>query len=183
MLFRGRYPVTGLQAELYSSCKISRWHPGIRRNKMRKITENRLLGFPANIFFLNFLGWWYLVRRPLIGLFYQLRMIYNECGAVGGMRIGRGNRSTRRKPSPVLSCTPKIPHDLTCARNRAAAVGNRRLITWAMAGSHILFNRICSYFKDDFEFNMLDLRDTERRSVYRSLVAEPRRENPLQHKS
>jgi hypothetical protein len=29
-------------------------------------------------------------------------MIYDdECGAVGGMRIGRGNRNTRRKPYPV----------------------------------------------------------------------------------
>jgi hypothetical protein len=26
-------------------------------------------------------------------------MIDDECGAVGGMRIGRGNRSTGRKPS------------------------------------------------------------------------------------
>jgi hypothetical protein len=25
----------------------------------------------------------------------------DEYGAVGGMRIGRGNRSTRRKPAPV----------------------------------------------------------------------------------
>jgi hypothetical protein len=25
----------------------------------------------------------------------------DECGAVGGIRIGRGNRSTRRKPDPV----------------------------------------------------------------------------------
>jgi hypothetical protein len=25
----------------------------------------------------------------------------DECGAVGGIRIGRGNRITRRKPTPV----------------------------------------------------------------------------------
>jgi hypothetical protein len=25
----------------------------------------------------------------------------DECGAIDGMRIGRGNRSTRRKPDPV----------------------------------------------------------------------------------
>jgi hypothetical protein len=29
------------------------------------------------------------------------------------MRIGRGNRSTRRKPSPVPFRPPQIPHDLT----------------------------------------------------------------------
>jgi hypothetical protein len=32
------------------------------------------------------------------------------------MRIGRGNRSTRRKPAPVPLCPPQIPHDLTWAR-------------------------------------------------------------------
>jgi type IV secretory pathway VirB6-like protein len=32
----------------------------------------------------------------------------DECGTVGGMRIGRGNRSTRRKPAPVPLCPPLI---------------------------------------------------------------------------
>jgi hypothetical protein len=51
----------------------------------------------------------------------------DECGAVGGMRIGRGNRSIRRKPALVPHCQPQIPHDLTWGRTRAAAVGSRRL--------------------------------------------------------
>jgi hypothetical protein len=43
------------------------------------------------------------------GLLYQPRMIDDDdYGAVGGMRIGSGNRSTRRKPAPV----PQIPPDL-----------------------------------------------------------------------
>jgi hypothetical protein len=50
-----------------------------------------------------------------------------ECEAVGGMRTGRGNLYTRRKPAPVPLCPPEIPHDLTWARTRAAAVGSRRL--------------------------------------------------------
>jgi hypothetical protein len=29
-----------------------------------------------------------------------------------GMMIGRGNRSTRRKPAPVPICPPQILHDL-----------------------------------------------------------------------
>jgi hypothetical protein len=40
-------------------------------------------------------------------------MIDDDYGAVGGMRIGRGNRSTRRKPAPMPLCPPQIPHDLT----------------------------------------------------------------------
>jgi hypothetical protein len=47
----------------------------------------------------------------------------DECGAVGGMRICTGNRSTRRKPTPVPLCPPQIPYHLI----RAAAVGSRRL--------------------------------------------------------
>jgi hypothetical protein len=30
-------------------------------------------------------------------------------GEIGGM-IGKGNRSTRRKPAPVPLCPPQIPH-------------------------------------------------------------------------
>jgi hypothetical protein len=30
-------------------------------------------------------------------------------GAIGGMKIGRGNRSTRRKPTPALLCPPQNP--------------------------------------------------------------------------
>jgi hypothetical protein len=87
--------------------------------------------------FLRFLevgsDWVHLVRRPLTGLLHQPRMIDDEWGALGGMRIDRGNRSTRRKPVPVIFSPPQIPHDLTCARTRAAAVGSRRLTAWATA--------------------------------------------------
>jgi hypothetical protein len=31
-------------------------------------------------------------------------------GEIGGMMIGKGYRSTRRKPAPVLLCPPKTPH-------------------------------------------------------------------------
>jgi hypothetical protein len=33
-------------------------------------------------------------------------------GEIGGMIIGRGNRSTRRKPAPVPLCPPQAPHAL-----------------------------------------------------------------------
>jgi hypothetical protein len=69
-----------------------------------------------------------------VGLLYQPRMMDDDdYGAVGGLRIGRGNRSTRRKPAPVPLCTPKIPHDLTWDRTRAAAMGSQRLTAWAIA--------------------------------------------------
>jgi hypothetical protein len=46
-------------------------------------------------------------------------------GEIGRM-IGRGTRSTRRKPAPVPLCPPQTPHDFR-TRTRAAAVGNQRL--------------------------------------------------------
>jgi hypothetical protein len=42
-----------------------------------------------------------------IGLLYQHQMIDDgDCGAIGGIRIGRGNRNTQRKPAPVPHCPP-----------------------------------------------------------------------------
>jgi hypothetical protein len=46
-------------------------------------------------------------------------------GEFGGM-IGRGNRSTQRKPAPVPLSPPQTPHAVR-TRTRAAAVGSQRL--------------------------------------------------------
>jgi hypothetical protein len=47
-----------------------------------------------------------------IGLLYQSQVIGDgDCGEIGGVKIGRGNRSTRRKPAPAPRCPPQIPHD------------------------------------------------------------------------
>jgi hypothetical protein len=37
----------------------------------------------------------------------------DKCGVVGGIKIGRENRSIRRKPTTVPLCPPQIPHNLT----------------------------------------------------------------------
>jgi hypothetical protein len=63
-----------------------------------------------------------MVRRPL----YHTRML-DEYGAFGGMRIGRGNRSAERKPTPAPLSPPHIPHHLNWDRVRTVAVGSRRL--------------------------------------------------------
>jgi hypothetical protein len=78
--------------------------------------------------------WVHLVLWTLFGPLYQPRMIDDdECEVVGGMRIGRGNRSTQRKPAPVPLCPQQIPHDLTWARTWVAVVRSRRQTVWAMA--------------------------------------------------
>jgi hypothetical protein len=37
---------------------------------------------------------------------------YYDGGEIGGMMVGRGNRSTRRKPALVPLCPPQTPHAL-----------------------------------------------------------------------
>jgi hypothetical protein len=62
-----------------------------------------------------------------IDLLYQPHMIdYGECGAIGGMKIGRGNRSIRRKPAPAPPCPPQIPYDLTWALTQPPALRSQR---------------------------------------------------------
>jgi hypothetical protein len=76
------------------------------------------------------------------GLFYQPQMIDDgDCGAVGGMKICSGNRSTRRKPAPMLLYVPQIPHDLTRAWTRAAVVGSQRLTAWCVARPGLEVNK------------------------------------------
>jgi hypothetical protein len=54
-----------------------------------------------------------------IGLLYQPRMVDDgDCRAIGGMKIGRGNRSIWRRPAQMPLCPPQIPHDETGARTR-----------------------------------------------------------------
>jgi hypothetical protein len=63
------------------------------------------------IFFFNLSGGT-LGIAATIGLLYQPRKIGDgDCGEIGGMKIGKGNRSTRRKPAPAPICPPQIPHD------------------------------------------------------------------------
>jgi hypothetical protein len=47
-------------------------------------------------------------------------------GEFGGMKIGRGNRRTRREPAPAPLCPPQIPLDQTRDRTRAVAMGSHK---------------------------------------------------------
>jgi hypothetical protein len=59
-----------------------------------------------------------------VGHFWPIVPTPGDCenGEFGGMKIGRGNRSTRRKPTPAPLCQPQIPLDQTRVRIQAAAV-------------------------------------------------------------
>jgi hypothetical protein len=60
------------------------------------------------IFFRSGVGLSPLGTVATSGLLYKPQMIdEGDCGATGGMKIGRGNRSTWRKPAPVPLCHHK----------------------------------------------------------------------------
>jgi hypothetical protein len=70
---------------------------------------HQILTWPFFKFLWVGVSWVHLVRRPVLGLLYQPQMLDDDgCGAVGGMRICRGNRSTWRKPSSVPVYPPQI---------------------------------------------------------------------------
>jgi hypothetical protein len=72
----------------------------------------------------------------LYSTLYTAERSNTPCPHTSGMRIGRRNRSTRKKkPAPVPLRSPQIAYDLTWTRTRAAAVGNRWLTARAITRS------------------------------------------------
>jgi hypothetical protein len=52
-------------------------------------------------FFISGVGLSPLGTVAISGLLYKSQMTdEGDCGAIGGMKIGRGNQSTQRKPAP-----------------------------------------------------------------------------------
>jgi hypothetical protein len=102
------------------------------------VTPNCLVCHSVKIFLV--ISWveWNWVRlacRQIFHLIYLPRMTSDddddERGAVGEMRFGRGNWSTRIKTARIHP--PQIPHYLTWNRIRADVLGRRRLTRWSMA--------------------------------------------------
>jgi hypothetical protein len=83
-------------------------------------------GFWTDSILFRGLGWdrVHCVSRPAVGLLYLSRMT-DEYGTIGGMRIGRRNRSTRRKSAPVPIFPLQVPHGLIWDQRQAATVTNR----------------------------------------------------------
>jgi hypothetical protein len=65
----------------------------------------------------------YLMTLSVLRLHSISDKMINECGAAGGMRTGRGNWGTRRKPVPEPLCPPQIPQDLSWNQTWATTVG------------------------------------------------------------
>jgi hypothetical protein len=141
--------------------KISRsaWSVDLLTALNREQHENRTpRSIMATFIFLIGWDWVHLVLQPLLGLLYQPQMIDDgECGAVGGMRIGRGNRSTRRQYSawqPTAILTEAVVTALrrtastTYARNDSfsqrnwcfgAGKGKHLVLSWSLRFSSLSY--------------------------------------------
>jgi hypothetical protein len=78
-------------------------------------------------------------------------------GEIGGIMIGKGNRSTRRKPAPVPLCPPQAPHAAR-TRTRAAAVGSQRLTAWATARPYVPWLLIIFHYYQNLNILQFPLR-------------------------
>jgi hypothetical protein len=90
-------------------------------------------------------------------------MIDDECGAIGGIGIGKGNQSARRKLVPVPLCPQQIPHDLTWDRISGRRGGkpatNRLRYGRALRLGVVVFEDVCLQqflIKISTEFLVLD---------------------------
>jgi hypothetical protein len=83
-----------------------------------------------------------------VGHFWPIVPAPGDCenGEFGEIKIGRGNRITRRKPTPEPLCPPKIPLEQTRARTQTAVVGSQPLTTWAMARPVCTIPMRCQYW-------------------------------------
>jgi hypothetical protein len=102
----------------------------INRPYIKVTTTNNIL----NLICLNWYSGGWSQLSPL-GTAATNRLIVPAPGDYDGefgAMIGRGNRSTLRKPAPVPLCTPQTPHAVR-TRTRAAALESQRLTAWATA--------------------------------------------------
>jgi hypothetical protein len=61
-------------------------------------------------------------------------------------KIGRRNRSTRRKSAPAPLRSPQIPLDQTRVQTQDAAVGSQQLAAWAMAQPSSSITKVLNLF-------------------------------------
>jgi hypothetical protein len=83
--------------------------------------------YTGRLSFFIFLEVGYLTTMSVFRLHNVDYRMINDHGAADAMRIGKGNRRTRREPTSVPNCSSQIPSSLSWAQTRSAAVGNQQL--------------------------------------------------------
>jgi hypothetical protein len=74
---------------------------------------------------------------PVLRLYSTVDRMIDWSDVVDGMKIGRGRRDTRGQLVAVTVCPPQLLHVLTWDWSWPAALGSRKLTSWAMARPRI----------------------------------------------
>jgi hypothetical protein len=91
----------------FGTCSLENWMKLVLSSVYFEYIHDGL-----HFFFLSGVGLSPLGTAATSGLLYKPQMIdEGDCGAISGIKTGRGNRSTRRKSAPAPLCSPQIPHD------------------------------------------------------------------------
>jgi hypothetical protein len=101
-------------------CDFRRWYPSTSQVILTPPWVIFLIVFKYTLFLPNIsfhptciLNWLFNEAVIVETKYFRVIGFVNECGAVGEMRIGRENRSTRKKPTPVPPRPSQIAHDTT----------------------------------------------------------------------
>jgi hypothetical protein len=95
--------------------------------------------------------WLYWRSRQYQGYILEDKTV-NEYEAIGGVRIGRGNRGSEVKHCPMSLCPPQFSHDQTLVRTPIAVMRSLRMAPGATARALssncflLLFNWIANWF-------------------------------------
>jgi hypothetical protein len=134
---RGKGPSYPLDRRLCGRCGKEKYLCAARnRTLLVRPTELSRLLLAFNFFLIRNVGGGVQTESTKhVGHFWSIVPAPDDCedGEFGGIKIGRGNRSTRRKPAPAPIYPPQMPLDQTRAWTQAAAVGSQRLTAWDMA--------------------------------------------------
>jgi hypothetical protein len=134
-----------VEAPTFSGQSAHRWRWGYQTYAPVVLYPQDDSWFSFCFFFFSFLGWgetestWYVGHYLAYCTSPGLQMMNVEQSVE--WELAGKTEVLGGKPAPMPLCPPQIPHDLTWARTRAAAVGNRRLTAWAMARPLLIFIR------------------------------------------
>jgi hypothetical protein len=97
-----------------------------------------------------------------VGHFWPIVPAPGDCenGEFCGIKIGRGNRSTGRKPAPAPYCPPQIPLDQIRARTRATTMVSQRLTALIKTYLYLHIFWCLFYFASAFYLTKLSIIQT-----------------------
>jgi hypothetical protein len=103
-------------------CNTGKHYQHILRRQMTNTKGNAEISF-----FIYLIGYLTTLSES------RLYAMINECGTVGGMRIGWENRNAGRKPALMPHCSSRIPRDLGSNLGHSGGKPSTNCLSYGMA--------------------------------------------------